>query len=69
MKVYVQKSDNKESNERLIARFNKKIQGSRKLVKVRDERYMVHKPKKRKVRAAAIMREKYRSLREKNKFY
>lgn len=68
MKVQVTKTD-KESNERLIARFNKKVQSSRKLIKVREERYWEQKPKKKRVRMAAIMRENYRKKREQSKFY
>lgn len=68
MRVTIWRND-KESNERAIARFNKKVQASRKLLKVRGERYYIKPAKKRKVRAAAIMREFHRSKREKSKFY
>lgn len=68
MKVKVIK-DEKESNERLISRFNKVVQASRKLVKIRDEQYYVHKPTKRIMRIKAIKRAEYRAAREKNKFY
>lgn len=61
--------DEKESNERAIARFNKKVQASRKLLKVRNERYWSRPLKKRQVRKAAIMREFHRSQKEKSKFY
>ncbi|MBI2634106.1 hypothetical protein HYW82_00345 [Candidatus Peregrinibacteria bacterium] len=68
MKVRVVK-DEKESNERLVSRFNKVVQASRKLVKIRDEQYYVHKPKKRKIRTSAIKRAEYRAAKEKSKFY
>lgn len=61
--------DEKESNERAIARFNKKVQASRKLLKIREERYWSKPKSDRYLRKAAVMREKYRSQREKNKFY
>lgn len=68
MKITVVK-DEKESNERCIARFNKVIQASRKLVPVREERYHSRKLTRTKVRARAIIRDKFRGLREKSKFY
>lgn len=68
MKVTVWKSD-KESNERAITRFNKKVQASRKLLDVRGSRYHKKKETKRHSRAAAVMRDFYRTKREKSKFY
>ncbi len=68
MKVTVWKSE-KESNERAITRFNKKVQGSRKLLIVRGKRYHARKETKRHSRARAIMRDFYRAAREKSKFY
>jgi hypothetical protein len=68
MKVTVWKND-KESSERCITRFNKKVQGSRKLLKVRSERYHAKKPTRRVTRAGAVMRDYYRAKREKTKFY
>lgn len=68
MKVTVWKNDG-ESNERLISRFTKRMQGSRKLLKVRSERYHKKPTAKRYARAAAVMRDSYRSKREKNRFY
>lgn len=68
MKVTLVKKEG-ESNERLMSRFNKKVQGSRKLLLVRDIRYYSEDAKKPYVRAAAVMRSKYRSAREKSKFY
>ncbi|MEK7547486.1 MAG: hypothetical protein AAB540_01190, partial [Patescibacteria group bacterium] len=68
MGVVVWKGE-KESNERLIARFNKKVQGSRRLLELRSKRYHSRKPNKKRVRTAAIMRDFYRAKREKSKFY
>ncbi len=68
MRVTVWKNDG-ESNERLVTRFTKKVQSSRKLLKVRGERYFSKDENKRHTRAAAVKRDYYRSLREKNKFY
>jgi len=68
MRVTVWKNE-KESNERLITRFNKKVQSSRKLLKVRAGRYNKKPVTKRLKRIIAIMREKYRSQKEKSKFY
>lgn len=68
MKVTVWKND-KESTERCITRFNKKVQASKKLVNLRSKRYNQKKPRKKQVRTAAIIREAYRTQREKNKFY
>lgn len=59
----------KESPDRLIARFNKKMQSSRIIVQLKNRRYFKKPLKKRQVRAAAIMREMYRSRREKQKYY
>jgi len=59
----------KESVDRLIARFNKKVQSSRILVQLKARRYFKRDPRKREVRAAAIMRQHYRSLRDKMKYY
>lgn len=68
MKVTVWKNE-KESNERSITRFNKKVQASRKLLQIKNDRYHKKALTKRKARKAAVMREHYRSLKEKNKFY
>ena len=68
MLVSVQK-DSKESNERCITRFNKLVQASRKLLVLRSRRYHGRKPAKWKVRKAAIMREHYRGLKNKTRFY
>jgi len=68
MKVTIWKNA-KESTERAITRFNKKVQASRKLLKIKGERYHKKEDTKRKSRIKAIKRDHYRSLREKNKFY
>ncbi|PIZ75158.1 hypothetical protein COY05_04690 [Candidatus Peregrinibacteria bacterium CG_4_10_14_0_2_um_filter_38_24] len=68
MRVTVWKNE-KESNERLVTRFNKKVQSSRKLLKVRSGRYNKKAPTKRLKRIVAVMRESYRSQKEKSKFY
>jgi ribosomal protein S21 len=68
MKVTIWKNE-KESNERTITRFNKKVQASRKLLKIRTERYHSGPKSKRQERKAAVMRDYYRSQKEKNKFY
>ncbi len=59
----------KESPERLIGRFNKKVQQSRVIVALKAKRYRVKPPSDRKVKSAALMRAKYRKLKEKSKFY
>lgn len=68
MKVTIWKND-KESNERAITRFNKKVQSSRKLVLLRGKRFRAKPLTKTKIRAAAIKREHYRGVRQKNRFY
>jgi hypothetical protein len=68
MKVKVTKKP-KESDERLMARFNKAVQKSKKIPKIRETRYHTKKTKKRYVREGAIKREEYRAKREKQKFY
>lgn len=59
----------KESADRLISRFNKKIQASRILLLVKERRYHQKDPSKRHQRKAAIMRDHYRKQREKMKYY
>ena len=66
MRVTIWKND-KESNERAITRFNKKAQ--RKLFSIRGAKFHKKKPTRRQSRSAAVMRSKYRKIREKNKFY
>ncbi|MBP7898337.1 MAG: hypothetical protein WC101_02055 [Candidatus Gracilibacteria bacterium] len=59
----------KESPERLIGRFNKKVQQSRVIVTLKSKRYRSKELSERKQRSAALMRTKYRKMREKSKFY
>jgi len=59
----------KESVERLINKFNKRMQKSRIILLIKDKKYHKKPPTKRQVRQAAIMREHYRALREKKKYY
>ena len=58
----------KESNEKLMSRFQKKLTGSR-IITLKKERTYFRKPKKiREIRARAMKREQFRSLREKKKY-
>ena len=61
--------DPKESNERLITRFGKAVQKSRKVPAIRNGRYHKKSPTKRYERQSAVMREGYRAQRERSKFY
>ncbi len=67
MAVRVRKND-KESVDRVISRFNKKVQSSRVLLNKRKGRYFSKPLTKRLQRKKAVKREEYRALREKNKF-
>ena len=66
--IHVNKGE-KESVERLINRFNKLVQKSRIILFKKDKRYHKRKMTKRQTRQAAVMREHYRGLREKKKYY
>ena len=68
MKIVVWKND-KESNERAITRFTKKVQACKKILDIKNSRYRVKPKTKSKVRMAAIKREEYRAKREKSRFY
>jgi len=59
----------KESLDRLISRFNKKVQASRVILEVRNRRYWKKAATRRQVRQAAIMRTHYRAMREKMQYY
>ncbi len=59
----------KESADRLVSRFNKKVQASRILLELKARRYNEKKKTKRLVRQAAIMRENYRAKRTKEQYY
>jgi hypothetical protein len=64
--IYAVKND-WESNEKLILRYKKLFFGSRITQKLRNERYAVKKPTKKKIREKAIIRGLYREL--SNKVY
>ncbi len=61
--------NSKESVDRLISRFNKKVQASRTLLEARNRRYFKRKPNKRYLRKAAVMRTHYRNLKDKMQYY
>lgn len=67
MTVRVRKND-KESVDRVISRFNKKVQASRILLNKRRSRYFSKDLTRRLQRQKAVKREEYRELRERNKF-
>jgi len=67
MTVKVLKND-KESVDRVISRFNKKVQASRILLKKRTSRYFKKADTRRITRTKAVKREEFRAIREKNKF-
>lgn len=58
----------KESNEKLVARFQKKVQGSRILSQAKERMYYKKPLKKGEIRKRAIKREYYRDRREKQKY-
>ncbi len=62
------KKNPKESNEKLISRFQKKVQGSRVLTLTKERMYYKKPLKQRSIRKKAIMREYYRAQREKQKY-
>jgi len=57
-----------ESGERLLKRFSSHIKSRRLLQKFRGLRYFSQKPRKRKVRISAVIREKYRAEAKKKQF-
>lgn len=65
--IYLKKLP-KESNEKLMHRFQKKVQGSRIVLLAKAKMYFKKPVKKSAIRKKAIMREHYRALREKQKF-
>jgi len=67
MTIRVRKND-KESVDRVISRFNKKVQASRILLTKRRSRYFSKDLTKRLQRQKAVKREEYRTIKEKNKF-
>ena len=62
------KKSPKESNEKLIGRFQKKVQGSRIIPMVKERMHYKKPLKKRQIRARAIKREFYRTEKEKQKY-
>ena len=62
--IYAVKND-WETNEKLVLRYKKMFFQSRIATKLRNERYVVKKPSKRKVREKAIIRSLYRDLNSK----
>lgn len=68
MAIVVSKNQ-KESLDRMISRFNKKVQASRKLLEVRSKRYHEKSKTKRLVRKSAVMREHYRAKKNKMQYY
>lgn len=66
--ITLKKNNPKESNEKLISRFQKKVQGSRIILLAKERKYFTKPVKKRKIRAKAIKREEFRSVREKKKY-
>lgn len=58
----------KESNEKLASRFQKKVQGSRVILMAKDLVYHKGNLTKEEIRARAIMRDKYREVREKQRY-
>lgn len=67
MVIQVTKND-KESVDRVIARFNKKVQSSRILLAKRKRRYRAKPLTKNQVRKRAVKRDEYRAIREKKRF-
>jgi hypothetical protein len=62
--IYAVKND-WETNEKLVLRYKKLFFQSRLATKIRNERYAVKKPSKRKIREKAIIRSLYRDLNSK----
>lgn len=62
--IYAVKNEG-ETNEKMILRYKKMFFQSRNANKIRNERYNVRKPNKRKIRESAIIRAKYRELNSK----
>jgi len=59
----------KESSDRLVARFNKRVQAARILPAAKERRYWKRPFRKTEIRARAIMRDYFRSLKEKMRYY
>lgn len=67
--MLVVKKHDKESPERFFQRFGAAVQKKRIILEAKERMYFKKKQTKRRVRKAAIMREFYRSERERKKFY
>jgi len=65
--IKVTKKDG-ESSEKLLKRFSNHVKSRRLIFRVRAKRYFAQKLTKKKVRASAIVREKYRALNKKKQF-
>ncbi|MBP9717815.1 hypothetical protein KBD59_00770 [Candidatus Gracilibacteria bacterium] len=66
--ITLKKNNAKESNEKLISRFQKKVQGSRIILMAKSRKYFTKPMKKPMIRARAMKREEFRSDREKKKY-
>jgi hypothetical protein len=62
--IYAIKGD-AETNEKMILRYKKMFFQSRIASKIRNERYSIKKPTRKKIRHSAIVREHYRMLNNK----
>lgn len=58
-----------QSDDKLVNEFNKRVQKSRTIPRVRSTRYYAKPKTRRLVRQAAIIREKYRAEAARKKFY
>lgn len=58
-----------ETNEKLMRRFKKQVQNARFFQEVRNEKFHSKPKTKRRIRQEAIAREKFRTIREKEKLY
>ena len=65
--IYAIKKQN-ESNERLISRFKKLVQRSRVILESKSRHTYNRKPKKSRIRQAAILRAGFRKKREEEQF-
>ncbi|MEK7529254.1 MAG: 30S ribosomal protein S21 [Patescibacteria group bacterium] len=57
-----------ESNDKMVARFQKLVKGSRIINETKDKRYFTKPLKKLKLRIRALKREEFRAKREKERF-
>lgn len=68
MAIYAVKKGS-ESNERLLNRFKKQMQGTRLVKLLRDHMRFKGKITKREIRLRALKREEFRAANKKAKFY